>query len=283
MYYYNIIIYYYLQVYFTALAISDTVVLVSFTGDRILRSGFGINLNHIMVICHLHKFIRNTSISISSWYVAYIASERALIVLFPLKAKTISTSKNAKRAMIGIAILVILMMSPPLWMADWYSRGRYTSSFLYFQSHVETPFVHVSYAIVPLVLTFIFYFVLLFKIIYIKIRGKDKTKAVQIDKFTKSVLIVFLTYVILTGPSTVVLQMRNLPVWKNTSILNKAIISEIVVFLRNLNYSCNLFIYLATNRQFWLETKVFIRMIPNRIRPAQAVTSSSQATGTTRM
>ena len=207
------------------------------------------------VVTHIHLFLMNASMSISAWYITYVAVERALIVLLPLKAKQISTPKNARRAFLTITVTILMMMSPDLWMADWFStRGKYLKTFNAFYT-IKKTYVRMIYSYLPVLVTCLFYLSLLFNIVVAKLKriqthNQPKSK---IGTFSKSILVVFITYFMLTVPSTILVLSNNLnPGW--TNLLLVTIIQELVSILRVLNYSSNFVIYWFTNVLFQKET-----------------------------
>ena len=244
------------QVYFIALACSDSVAMLSWGVQHIFIRGPGINMRKIRVLTHVQEFLMNSSMSISAWYITYIAVERAFIVLLPLKAKQISTPKNAKRAVLTITVTIVMMMSPVLWMPDWLStKNKYLEAFQGFYTIKKTYF-RIIYSYLPVLVTCLFYLLLFIKIVVTKLQHthKHNQSKLKIGTFSKSILVVFITYFVLTIPSTVVILSTNVyPGWK-TNLLFVTIVQEFVLFLRLLNYSSNFVIYWFTNLLFQKET-----------------------------
>ena len=212
---------------------------------------FESSLSDIPVACHIGKFLFLLSTKLSAWFVAYIATERALIVLLPMRAKVISTQTTAIISLSVITVTMATLMSPSLWMADWSSTSRsYRPQYLKYQRKVEPIIIKLFYAYLPVVIASFFYVILLSKIIYGKVRHIQTQYHFQIDKFGKSVFIVFVAYLILTIPQSILILVRQKTV---TWGFIGATLTEVVSLLRVLNYSCNFLIYWVTNRQFRFE------------------------------
>ena len=221
------------------------------------KLALGKSMMDVQYACHIQKFLRNTSVSVSAWIVAYIAIERALIVLFPLKAKIFSTPQKAIIAVTGITTILTIVMSPSIILADWKSsRRQYLQKYLYFQRKIEAEFIRFIYAYVPIVVTSLFYLILLIKIKIAKIKRDQmlNTKTPKMDKFTKSVLILFITYVVLTAPYTVFIVVKN-SVGRDVDLILLIVGAEIVNILRVINYTCNFFIYFSATQQFRQEAR----------------------------
>ena len=221
------------------------------------KLALGKSLMDVQYACHIQKFLRNTSVSVSAWIVAYIAIERALIALFPLKAKIFSSPQKAIIAVTGITTILTIVMSPSIILADWKSsRRQYLQKYLYFQRKIEAEFIRFIYSYVPIIVTSLFYLILLIKIKIAKIKRDQmlNTKTPKMDKFTKSVLILFITYVVLTAPYTVFILVKN-SVGRDVDLILLIVGAEIVNILRVINYTCNFFIYFFATQQFRLEAR----------------------------
>ena len=250
------------QVYFIALACSDSVALLSWGVARILGSGPQIIIKKVPKLCHIYDFLVDLSMSSSAWYIMYVTVERALIVLLPLKAKQISTAKNARRAVITITVTMVIVMSQDLWMADWFSMKKdYLKAFQGFYA-IKKTYVRVMYAFLPAIVTCLFYLILLIKITVAKFRKSQQQNQPKskLDTFAKSILVVFTTYFVFTAPY-IILIIANLsyPGWRMTSFVFVTIIEQIVSILRVLNYSSNFVIYWFTNMLFQKETVKMLR------------------------
>ena len=135
------------------------------------KLALGKSLMDVQYACHIQKFLRNTSVSVSAWIVAYIAIERALIALFPLKAKIFSSPQKAMIAVTGITTILTIVMSPSILLADWKSsRRQYLQKYLHFQRKIEAEFIRVVYVYAPVIVTCIFYLILLIKLSIAKIK-----------------------------------------------------------------------------------------------------------------
>ena len=268
------------QVYFIALACSDSVALLSWGTTHILVRGPRINIRRIRIINHIQQFLMDSSMSISAWYITYVAVERALIVLLPVRAKQISTPKNARRAVLTITVTMLIVMSPGLWMADWFSiKKEYLKAFQDFYA-VKKTYVRIVYSYLPVLVTCFFYLLLLINIGVGKLKRtqKQNQSKSKIGSFSKSILVVFITYFVLTAPSTIVVLSNNFnPGWK-TNLLFVTTVQELVSILRVLNYSSNFVIYWFTNSLFKKES---IKLLSRKTR-VNHLGSHSNSTNETR-
>ena len=231
------------------------------------KLALGKSLMDVQYACHIQKFLRNTSVSVSAWIVAYIAIERALIALFPLKAKILSSPQKAMIAVTGITTILTIVMSPSILLADWKSsRRQYLQKYLHFQRKIEAEFIRAVYVYAPVIVTCIFYLILLIKLSIAKIKRDQmlNTKSPKVDHFTKSVLILFITYVVLTVPYTLFLVAIS-TTGKPANIVLLTVVAEILNILRVINYTyTNFFIYFFATQQFRLEArKMLSRWITN--------------------
>ena len=79
-----------LSVYFTALAVSDTVVLCIIATRQIVYQLTGILHLGTTYGCTLLHYLLNVAAMMSSWIIVSIAVERLLVVKFPLKVKDLT-------------------------------------------------------------------------------------------------------------------------------------------------------------------------------------------------
>ena len=266
-----------MQVYFISLACSDSVGLFLWQFPSIMLKGPGINVKKTAHLAHISRFLVETCFSLSAWYISYFAAERAFIVLWPLKGKHISTPRNARRTIISITVILIVLKSPALWMVDWSSsKLPVLPAFKDFRQKIEPIYTKLIHTYLPVTITCVIYFILLVKVILTKIKrnlNQNKTKS-KMDSLTKSVLVIFVTYVIFISPSSILILANNIKTWRRTNNFLATLVFEISVIIRTLNYSCNFVIYWFTNLQFRREA-VRLLMRRNQIEPQ----SGSQSGG----
>ena len=107
-----------ISVYFTALAISDTVVLCFIAGLQIMKQASGINYFTSTRLCSTCGFLSNFATGTSSWFVVCVAFERVLVVKYPLKTKTFTSKTKAVVTLTAVTIILFLMNSHYIYMVD---------------------------------------------------------------------------------------------------------------------------------------------------------------------
>ena len=91
-------------VYLAALAIADTLILYTVA---LIYSGIGLTVTSLLY-CKLHLFLLGLFSSVSIWLIVILALERAFVVYYPFKAKSVCKPKNA---FITTALLVVFFIA----------------------------------------------------------------------------------------------------------------------------------------------------------------------------
>ena len=243
-----------LSVYFSVLAVSDTIALLTVSLRQILQEATGANINKIDILCHFTNFFLPAASMTSSWFVVCVAVERFLVVKYPMKAKKISTKKNAVIAVIGVSSASVILNSFSLWIVD-YTKPNCTVhyKFTWVITYSVRAYIFLStFNVIPILIISCCYIMVVW-ILKKKQQQVLPHSGAAIQKLTTTAIMICLFFTILTMPVTVSLAMV---------LDNKynQMFHDVSQFLRLLNHGTNFFIYLLCNAQFKTETKKLFRL-----------------------
>ena len=247
-----------LSVYFSALAVSDTIVLLLVGIRQIIQSTTGVNIYRVSIFCLFSGFFLPAASMTSSWFVVCVAVERFLVVKYPLKAKKISTKRNAVLAVIGVSSVSALQNSPAIWMVD-YGKPRcgLLKQFAWYDTLAVRPYIFLStYNVVPLMIICTCYIMVVW-ILKKKQQQVLPHSGATVQKLTTTAIMICLFFMILTMPTTVSHIIRHTPNYKPTT--ENLMFHEVAQIFRQLNYGTNFFIYFCCNTQFKRATKKIFR------------------------
>ena len=238
-----------LSVYFTALAISDTVVLCFTAGFSFLQQATGKSFMHNTVLCSTCGFVINFAGGTSSWFIVCIAFERLLVVKFPFKAKRFTSKTKAVITLTIITIMLILVNSHWIFMIDYTTTTcQYLPVFKDFRK-TATLIYAVGMNILPLSVTCVCYFLLVVMVIR-KRQVAPHSGGVVKEKLTITALYICLAFMVLTSPFAIYIMLSGKKGWLWNPTEASMIFETLALFLQKFNYSVNFFIYVATSSQF---------------------------------
>ena len=246
-----------LRIYFSVLALSDSMVLVLLGTKQMLRYGLKINLMQFPLACHMIDNIMGFFVAFSAWLIVCVAAERALVVSFPLKAKKISTITKSKLACAIVAVPLIPLSIVNLFLADYSAKVcTFYPQFKHFATVGRGLIVLIPFNLLPFVILCLCYVILIWKLIT---SSKDNvsSNSKYVERLTMTSLIICASFFILTSPTAIFILLSRLNGWKNKTPLGPRVASTSLFLVRLLNYSTNFFICLSTNINF---RQAFFRM-----------------------
>ena len=261
-----------LSVYFTALAISDTVVLCFAAAFQFMKQSIGKNYFHTTVLCSTCGFLMNLAIGTSSWFIVCIAFERLLVVKFPLKAKTLTSKTKAVATLVAVTFVLFLLNSFQIFMVDFSSTTcQYLPVFMTLANFPGMLFA-VGLNLIPLCITCLCYIMLVIQVVR-KRKVAPLSGGVMKEKVTSTSLYICLVYLILMSPVALYVMFLCLKGWNRNPTDITLIFDTLTQFLRQFNYSVNFFINMATNSQFrQIVFKLFKRILP----PGKCASANNQ-------
>ena len=247
-----------ISVYFSVLAVADSVVLITSGFNQSLKQTHGIRLFGLSKVCGIVSFLINFGTGASSWIILGLAVERVLAVGFPIKAKILASKVKSLIVTAIILGCVLIVNSTNLWMVD-YSAPRcfYLEEFEHFYRVGKGTLTLVLFSLIPFGTITVCYGVLVWLVtrknkLKMQLGGNEHVSAAEkkSDRLTAMSLYICLAFLLLTGPSHIyiLIARKNGWVFKPPEAARAA--ETFVIFLRQLNYSTNFFIYLISNKQF---------------------------------
>ena len=240
-----------LSVYFTALAISDTVVLCFTAGLQFIKQASEMNYFRNTFLCSTCGFFINFATGTSSWFIVYIACERLLVVKFPLKAKSLTSRTKAIITLLSVTIGMFLLNSYMIFMIDYSTRScQFLPIFKAFSKTVPGMLFAVGMNLLPLCITCMCYITLVLVVVRKRKVAPQSGGMMVKEKVTTTSLYICLAFMVLTSPVAVYIMLLRLNGWTWNPTNTTLIFDTLTQFLRQFNYSVNFFINVATNPQF---------------------------------
>ena len=241
-----------LRVYISALAVTDSVVLFVGSIRQFLRHSIDIEMYEVPVLCTFTDFFLTAGVSISGWLVVCLGVERALVVLFPHKAKRLTSVTKAKVAVCVVTCAMVTLSSPAFWMTDYSSLTcEYRKEFVVYSRKVKGWIVLIVYSVLPLVLLAICYTILVIMVMRARKKRKELgTSETPTDRLTVTAIYICLSFMIFTAPLGIYVVFSRQYGFTRAAPEGAHVARSVIMFWRQLNYSTNLFIYLGTNHLF---------------------------------
>ena len=240
-----------MSVYFTALAISDTVVLCLIAGMQFMKQTTGSYYFISTSLCTTCGFLSNFATGTSSWFIVCIALDRLLVVRFPLKAKMFSSKAKAVVTLTFVTAIVFLMNTHFLYMVDYSTTN---CQFLpIFQPHrpIAGMIFAVGMNILPLCLTCICYIIVVLLVMRKRTVAPSSNSNAMKERVTKTSLYICLAFMILTTPVAVFVMLNRRNGWNQNPTNFTLVFDTLSNFLRQLNYSVNFFINVDFCKQYY--------------------------------
>ena len=219
----------------------------------------------------------------SHWYMVCIAFERLLVVLFPIKARWLTSKNKAICALVTIVAIIVIGKSN-IWLIDFSKENcAYREELTEYKRFSEGVVNLVLNNILPLLIVSVCYITIVVSVRRsnkrrIEMTGQTKTQTTN-DRLTITALWVCLAFLILVAPSGVFLLLSRIyNLRRNYRHLYK-IFDTLVMLLRQINYALNFFLYFISNKQF---RNVALRLIRHkrRVAPGSSGVNTVSAGGT---
>ena len=257
------------SVYMSALAVTDTLVLIlDFLNNWLsLTLNIGLLSNHHF--CLFHRYVFTVCYTYSSWLLATLTFERFLAVTFPLTAKVVCTVKHALVTIIVEPIILFVVSSYNLWAWEVNEKGKCTTTaspkMAFFINHVAPWMRYSLYSFIPIILIFFFNISITIQLFRahshrVAMTGETvKASSHNERKITIMVLTVSFVFLLLTAPVAfwyiIVFAAEEFTVQGP-----KAVFIETVIIMFGLcNYAVNFFLYILSSRSFRQEFMTMIK------------------------
>ena len=221
-------------------------------------------------LCSSVGYMINVLSWTSSWFMVGLASERLILVAFPIKGKQ-WTSKKKAICWVLSQVIVSLIVFCDLWLIDFSKDDcSYKKSFTWYSRGGRQMFFIISYNAFPLILICVCYtsLVILVKLKRRKMKQQNANVNKADDRLTAMALLVCLAFLLLFIPSMIYVALTvRLGWYKNrTPLIN--LVDASVMLLKQFNFSINFFLCLLSNNRFRSEMR---KMLPfrNSVQPGQ--------------
>ena len=240
-----------ISIYFTALAMSDTLTLALNAGHQFLLQTSGTSFFQSTILCCTCGFLLNVASGTSSWFIVCISAERLLVVKFPLKAKYYTSKMKACVTLLVVTFVIFLLNSSWVIMVDYTTT---TCQPLPMFRDLRKTFPGMMFAmgmnLVPLCITCLCYVILVILVVRKRKVAPVSGGLIVKEKVTATSLYICLASMILTSPFAVYVMLLNMKGWLWNPTDVTLIFDTLTQFLRQINYSVNFFISMVLNSQF---------------------------------
>ena len=247
--------------YIANLAICDT--LVIFTKWITIITGL-YHLNQTSWECKIVSYLMNVAMFSSVWLVVLMTVERCMAVIWPLK---ISGWVNMKRARIVVSMLYVILAAFNSFylvsiVSKLDSRNRMLCTFheshMPFYLSIWSVIDVVFYAYVPQILIFILNIVIIIKLAEARKEQAEMRNAAKSEQsqgqVTAMLLMVSITFFVLTSPYTIFLLCIQNDVWNYMasarSYAQYLLVNTLLRLLADLNHCINFLLYVTTGKRF---------------------------------
>ncbi|XP_076439150.1 uncharacterized protein LOC143278023 [Babylonia areolata] len=264
-----------INIYFTAIAVTDTVFLCTHTLELwILRQfGSGLSIVH-SVVCKIHTWLYTGGGTVSCWYLVCMTVHRAMSVVWPHRVNVLCTRRAVLLVLTGITVFFAVLYAHHMigfekvyfasYGSYWCTVRPGNDSYLYFLGNVFVYIELLVYCLLPFVFLLAANIVLVWKLFAsVKIAGKDLTcgdsDQVQAHRkaassVTVTVIAVSIAFVVLTLPASIDFIVNHVARHRNTATgFERAVeyfIEALTILLGNLNHAVNFYLYCLTGRRF---------------------------------
>ena len=246
-----------ISVYLTALACSDSAVLLMDTLHNWLKAIFNINIRSISDIgCRLFRFCFSSSSAFSSAIVCVIAIERVFAVVIPLKAKLYFNKKKSVLISVATIIVVFILVSCNLWMFGKVGqRCTYFGIYTYFGRYVYFWYFAVISFYLPFLTLLICNTVILVSLKRMTIKRNAMTNKADKDEsgFTIIAVCICVAFVVFKFPNAIFYALMVYYEWFSTPTPGLILAETVINFIGTLNYSTNLLFYITASRRLRAE------------------------------
>ncbi|XP_076437359.1 neuromedin U receptor homolog nmur-2-like [Babylonia areolata] len=263
-----------INIYFTAIAVTDTMVLIVYTLDMWLYHVFDLNfgITH-SAVCKVHTWLYTGGGTISCWYLVCMTVHRAMSVVWPHRVNVLCTRRTVFLVLSAITVFFALLYSHYLIgfekvYVESYGYDRCTirhdnDGYMYFFDI----FVYIEvfvYSVLPFLFIVASNAVLVWKLtMSVKMAGKQLTQGdsdqVQASRraansITLTVAVVSVTYIVLTLPVSVDFVRSFFAVSHGTltgyEMAYASFVDAVTSLMDHTNPAVNFYLYCLTGRRF---------------------------------
>ncbi len=250
-------------VFMSALAVTDSLVLILDFLNNWLKMKPKIYLLGDPAFCLLHRFLFNVCYTYATWLVASLSVERFLVVWFPFKAKSLCTIKGAIRAVIIQPVVISVLYLYNFWGYTINENGKCDvhPQLAFFMNHISPWLTAFFYSYIPILVISVSNICIIIKLAsaHVKRRAMVQEDSTSRDtKITLMVVVVCLVFLLLTVPVTA----WYLIIFAAGQFIDqgpKTTFIEVIILIFALsNHVVNFFLYVLASESF---RKEFIAMI----------------------
>ena len=257
-------------IYLTALALVDTGLLWIGVASWWATTALGWSFrNKHLAMCRLELYLVNCLTMLSSWVLVLVSVQRALVVLFPFKAKVIATRKKSYASLI---VLLLSIMTYNLYsiftakLETYENNGRVEGVCMY--GAYVGDFDGKYWGVISLIMTLILPFgtllianvIIIIKVIQAKVK-RSRLQSTDHDqghvtKMTTTLVCVSVIFLILNTPYATVYYLMSTPDYTDLKYaVIFSILGQCANFLQALNSAINFALYCLTGPAFRKEIK----------------------------
>ena len=254
------------SIYMTALAVSDILVLLlDFINNWLKMEAKVYLLGSSHGFCKFHRFFFNVVYTYSAWLVVSLAVEKALVVWFPFKAKTLCNRRNATLAVCLMPVPIFCLYLYNLWAWELNAEGvcDMVPSWVHFQTNIGPWISGTVYSYIPIVLLIFLNSALCYKLWEARTRRRNNLgldKAGHMDdkverRVTITVVTICVAFLLLTTP----LALFYVILFLAGEFINpgpEMALGEVIILILGLsNHAVNFFLYILTSARFRTELR----------------------------
>ncbi|XP_076458597.1 galanin-like G-protein coupled receptor npr-9 [Babylonia areolata] len=264
-----------IDMYFTAIALMDIVVLCVSTLDKWTLHQFGVGLytGHD-VVCKIRTWLYTGTGTISCWYLVCMTVHRALSVVWPHRVNSLCTRRTVLLVLTGITVFFAVVYSHYMFGVErayftsmssyWCRLRRDDDNYTYFFENIFVYIELLVYCLLPFAFLVVSNSILVWKLFMsVKVAGKHLTQGdsdqVQghrkaANSVTLTVITVSLALVVLTLPTSVdfivnffARQHDRVTGYERATA---AFVQAVTTLLSETNHAVNFYLYCLTGKRF---------------------------------
>ena len=207
--------------------------------------------------CPLLFFVLLTSNHSSSWIVVSVAIERTLVILKPLKAKILLTRARAIRVCVAVVSVTAVSWSWLIWAMDSNGTCFPNKTFGPFTRYFRKYGIPILLVFIPSIILIVCTSIMLIMVLLYKVNlrqlAENQANFHLLAKTSRVVILVCLWFLATNVPRIIYTVIKSRNPYEDSSFINSLL--ELVM---NLNYCCNLFLYILPSGQL---RRAFIDML----------------------
>ena len=249
------------SVYFSVLAVTDSLVLLLDLMDNWINRLFSINIKGMSDhLCRGFRTLFSTAYTYSAWLVVCIVVERVIVVTFPFHAKRFCTTRIA--TVVSFIVLVLVFVKNCyhmfMWEVDINGSCHFAPQYQYFARYISQWVGSAFYSYIPFLILVICNSVLIRSLAVADKKRQDmssnQSKGIA-EKFIKTAVAVCVTYMLFTTPLSIFYTVVFSQGLFNYESPEVALADSFIGLIGISNYAVNFYLYILTSATFRRELK----------------------------